>query len=171
MACTIFLLRHGLAEDAAPDGSDDARALTAGGARKTRAVARGLRRMRIAPAVVLSSPLRRAEETARIVAEVLAPDTAVEIFAPLAPGNPPGMVARGLRAHRGAGQIVLVGHQPDLGELASYLLTGSEHALPLPFKKAGAAAITVSALPPCAPGTLEWFLTPIQLRAIGRRRR
>jgi len=38
--------------------------------------------------------------------------------------------------------------------------------VPLPFKKAGVAAIALGAIPPRAPGVLEWFLTPGQLRAI-----
>jgi phosphohistidine phosphatase SixA len=61
---------------------------------------------------------------------------------------------------------MLVGHQPGLGELASQLLTGATSVVPLPFKKGGVAAIEVAALPPRTPGTLLWFVTPKQLRAM-----
>jgi hypothetical protein len=53
-------------------------------------------------------------------------------------------------------------------ELASVLLVGTPGLVPLPFKKAGLAAISVASLPPRAAGTLEFFLTPGQLRRIGR---
>ena len=60
----------------------------------------------------------------------------------------------------------MVGHQPGLGELASQLLTGSATLAMLPFRKGGLAAIALSALPPRAAGTLQWFVTPKQLRWI-----
>lgn len=168
MTCTLVLLRHGIAADA-KDGSPDAeRALTEEGARKTERAAQGLKEIGIVPDVVLTSPLRRAEETAQIACRILAPERALEIYPPLAPGHDPGEVVDGLRSYRKARQILLVGHQPDLGELASHLLTGSRSLVPLAFKKAGAAAITVSGVPPRSAGVLEWFLTPMQLRAIAR---
>jgi len=132
--------------------------------------AQGLKRLGIVPDVVLSSPLSRAQETAQIVARALAPDLPVQIYPALAPGHAPTEVLSGLRAHAAATHLVLVGHQPDLGVLASHLLTGSSGLAPLPFKKGGVAAFAVAALPPRRHAVLQWFLTPKQLRAIGRRR-
>jgi phosphohistidine phosphatase len=127
--------------------------------------------MGIVPDVVLSSPLRRAEETAAAVAAVLAPELAIEIYPLLAPGNAVTDMLAGLRQYRRARHLMLVGHQPDLGHLASHLLTGSATLVLLPFRKGGAAAIQVPGLPPRAAGTLQWFLAPKQLRMIGRRAR
>ncbi len=171
MSAVIFLLRHGIAADPSPKMSDAERALTADGVLKTAAVGRGLAELRVAPDVVLSSPLRRAQETAHLVAEILNPTVTVEIYPPLAPGHSPEDVLKGLHAFRRSGQLLMVGHQPDLGILASYLLTGTTSLVPLPFKKAGAAAFSVGGVPPRAAATLEWFLTPTQLRAIGGKRR
>ena len=168
MSCTVVLVRHGIAADAKGGSPDAERALTEEGIRKTERAALGLKEIGIAPDVVLTSPLRRAEETAQIACRILAPEGTLEIYPPLAPGHESREVIDGLRAYRKAAQILLVGHQPDLGELASYLLTGSGSLVPLPFKKAGAAAITVASLPPRSAGVLEWFLTPMQLRAIAR---
>jgi phosphohistidine phosphatase SixA len=95
----------------------------------------GLQKVEVKPDLILSSPLRRAEETARLVADVLTPKAAVELHPPLAGGFSAEDVIKGLRAHRRATQILLVGHQPDLGHLASYLLTGSENLVPLPSRK------------------------------------
>src|SRR5262249_43503981 len=63
----LYVVRHAIAEDAPAGGDDAARKLTPVGRRKMRAAAAGLRALRVAPAVVLASPLARALETARIV--------------------------------------------------------------------------------------------------------
>jgi phosphohistidine phosphatase len=169
MACTLYLVRHGIAAPARPNMVDADRALTEEGTRKTTRVAHGLRVLKVRPEAILSSPLRRAQETAEIIGAVLAPKVLVEICPPLAFGHEPREVVRSLRAHRGAEQVMLVGHQPDMGELASFLLSGSSNLVRLLFKKAAAAAITVPSLPPRSAGVLEWFLTPTQLKLIGQR--
>lgn len=167
MAHLLCLFRHGIAEDPSPSLSDSDRALTEEGARKTALAAAGLRALGLSPDVILSSPLRRALETAEIVARTLGAKGAVRLEERLAGGDPEEIL-RGLRAHRDARSLLLVGHEPSLGMLASTLLTGSPGLLRLQFKKAGAAAIAVGALPPRAPGELLWFLAPAQLRALGR---
>ncbi|MFI5395890.1 MAG: phosphohistidine phosphatase SixA [Candidatus Binatia bacterium] len=171
MSCKIYLLRHGIAGPTPAGMSDGDRHLTPGGARKMHRMALGLRRLGIVPDVVLSSPLHRAEETAAAVVAVLAPESAVEIYPPLAPGNAVTDVLTGLRQYRRAHHLMLVGHQPDLGHLASHLLTGSASLLPFPFKKGSIAAIEVTGLPPRSAGILKWFATPRQMAAIGRRAR
>jgi len=162
----LYLVRHAIADADSATGSDADRALSEDGVRKMRRAALGLRRLGVEPDVILSSPLRRAEETAALLVEILAPELAVEIYPPLSPGNAVGDILSGLRAQREARHVMLVGHQPDLGQLASHLLTGSTAAVALPFKKGGIAAIQVGALPPRAAGALEWFVTPKQLRAM-----
>jgi len=169
MSVTIYLMRHGIAADLVAGTSDADRALTADGVRKTTRAAVGLQKIGVKPDLILSSPLRRAEETARLVGEVVAPNTPIELYPPLAGGSPEEVI-RGLRAHRRASELLLVGHQPDLGHLASYLLTGSVNLVPLPLKKAGVAAISVASVPPRSAGELEWFVTPGQLRAIAASR-
>ncbi len=134
-------------------------------------VALGLKRLGIVPELILSSPLRRAEETAGILVPVLAPDLPIEIYPPLAPGNPIPEMINGLRAYRRAHHLILVGHEPGLGCLASQLLTGSPSTLHMAFKKGGAVAIEIAALPPRAAGTLRWFLSAKQLRRMARAKR
>lgn len=169
MSCTLYLVRHGIAAPARPNTIDADRPLTDEGTRKTMRVAHGLRALDVTPDVILSSPLRRAQETAEILGSVLAPELPIETYAPLAFGHEPRDVVGGLRVHRSAQRVMLVGHQPDMGELASFLLSGSSDLVHLPFKKAATAAITVPSLPPRSAGALEWFLTPGQLRLIARR--
>jgi phosphohistidine phosphatase len=163
----LMLLRHAIAEDAGPGQPDEGRRLTREGKRKLHEVVAGMRALKLPLDVVLSSPLRRARETAEIVAADygLDEDRVVETRA-LAPAGGAEAVLSALAAHARCAAILLVGHQPDLGELASTLLVGTPGLVPLPFKKAGLAAISVTALPPRAAGTLEFFLTPGHLRRI-----
>jgi len=168
MKTTLYLVRHAIAEVDAASGQDADRRLTPGGQRRMRRVAAGLARLGIQPAAILTSPLVRAEETAAILAEALAPRLELDVYPRLAGGHDPREIVAGLHRHRATGPLILVGHQPDLGHLASYLLTGAPDVVPLPFKKGAIAAIDVPGLPPQGPGVLRWFLTPKQLRAIAR---
>ena len=167
MIRVIYLVRHGIAGPAPAGMSDNDRALTPAGRRKMRRIAVGLRRLGVAPDVVLSSPLRRAEETAAVVISTLDRELKMETYPLLAPGHQPAEVLKDLRLYRAARELVMVGHQPGLGQLASHLLTRSANLCPLPFKKGAVAAISVDSIPPHAPGELLWFMTPRQLRALG----
>lgn len=170
MSAILYLLRHGVAADATAEISDADRALTADGARKMQRIARGLKRAGFKPDLILTSPLRRTQETAALLAAV-DPAVTVEIYQPLAPGHSAIDVVGGLKNYRTKRRVVLVGHQPDLGELASHLLTGSISRVPFPFKKGAMAAIMVATLPPRSPGMLQWYATPKMLRLMERKAR
>lgn len=157
MAATLYLMRHGIAEDGL---DDEARQLTDEGRRRVGQIARGLRAVGVMPDLVLSSPLVRARQTAQIAAAILAPKLEVEIFPPLAIGVEATELIAELAAYRGHREILMVGHQPSIGELASHLLTGQAHIAPLPFKKGSVAAIAVYSVPPRSPGELLFFAPP-----------
>ena len=162
----IYLVRHAIAESHSAPKPDAERALTEEGRTKMKGVARGLRALDVDIDLVLTSPLRRARETAEILAEELG-GLEIEELAPLASGGSPSKVMEGLRPHRKLDSIALVGHEPDLGQLASFLLTGSPSTIPLPFKKGGIACVEAELLPGVQRCTLEWFMTPKQLRLLG----
>jgi phosphohistidine phosphatase len=166
----IYLVRHGIAGPAPAGMSDSDRRLTAEGRRRMRRVALGLKRLGVAPDIILSSPLRRALETAAIVAPVLGNDLAIETYVPLAPGHVPTELLRGLGHYRKAQRLLLVGHQPSLGQLLSHLLTGSSALLAADLRKGGAAAVAVGRLPPQTAGELRWLLTAKQLRTVAAKR-
>lgn len=70
--------------------------------------------------LVLSSPLRRAHETAQIVASNL---RAEMLIAPwLASGMHPQGALEELRAYRSQSSVMLVGHEPDFSQLIAHLL-------------------------------------------------
>ena len=161
----LVLVRHAIAEDRQPGKPDAERRLTPEGASKLVRAAKGLKHVEIEPTRVLTSPLRRAVETAALLVEVLAPKLEAEVCAALAPGHHPQSVLEALGKGE-SGTIVLVGHEPDMGELASWLLTGSAQAVRVPFRKGGAVAIELHDARRKGPGVLRWMLAPRQLRAL-----
>ena len=123
----LVLWRHA---DAEPGYPDSERALTAKGRRQADRVAAWLDRNLPGDALVLASPARRAQETARALPR---PRQTIDR---LAPG---GTAAELLEAAGWPGQrgtVVVVGHQPTLGEVAALILTGGEASWPV--KKAAA---------------------------------
>ena len=81
----------------------------------------------------------------------------------LAPGGSYQALMADLEKHKRKSAIALVGHEPDIGELAARL-AGSRHAFE--FKKGAACRIDLDDLPPSGPGTLRWFLTPKIMRSL-----
>lgn len=160
---SIFLVRHAIAAERGEAWPEDAeRPVTKRGAERMRQAARGLVALGVTFDVILTSPLVRAVETADILAAAYRPAPGRDVCPLLAPGTPPARMAAGLEAWAGKRHVALVGHEPDLGQLAAWLI-GAQH--PLPFKKGGACRIDVPALPPSRNGQLIWFATPRMLRA------
>jgi phosphohistidine phosphatase len=162
----IILFRHGPAGSADPLRwpDDAARPLTPKGEERTRAAALGVRRLIGQPInLVLTSPLVRAEGTAKI----LASETGCKKLATLdelAPGGSFRKTLAALAEYRELEIVALVGHEPDLGKLAGVLVFGAPSALPL--KKAGACAIACEAEPAPGAGLLKWLAPPRLLRRL-----
>lgn len=164
---TLYILRHGIAEEAEPGGDDRSRRLTPRGRTRVQKAAAGLGALGVTLEVVLTSPLPRAAETAAIVVAACGKEPAPRELAALAPGPNAADVVRALRPLARRGHVMVVGHEPQLGELASLLLTGSTGALALDLRKGGCIAIEVQKLAPPSGATLCWALTPKQLRWLG----
>jgi phosphohistidine phosphatase len=161
----LYVLRHAIAvaHDAPGITSDEERALTPDGIEKMREAAIGMTRLVAGFDVILTSPLVRARQTADIVAEVFDCEKSVKECQALAPGGSPPEVFAAIKKSRRAERVLLVGHQPDLGELVSLLVWGSDQ-VSVPLKKGGLCRVDVTEMPPRSLGTLEWLLTPKQLR-------
>lgn len=116
---TLYLLRHAEAEDLAV--SDSARRLTAKGRAQAERTGKFCRRHGIRPGIILTSPVTRARQTAEIVAGIL--DDAELAEVPWAAcGMDPAAAVGELQACAKSGAVMLVGHQPDLGQLAASLI-------------------------------------------------
>ena len=162
------LLRHGIAVERDEwEGPDADRPLTERGAKRVTQVAAGLKWLDVQPTHVLSSPLIRAIETAKIVHRLLRARSAVHIVDELLPDAPPDRLLSILRDLPSKSCVLCVGHEPHLGMVASAMLVGKPSTA-FPFKKAGACLIELSIPAKPGRGVLRWWLSPDQLRAMGK---
>ena len=119
----IYLVRHAEAASGEPDHE---RRLTASGREQARRVGEQLANAQPRPDAILHSPLVRARETADLIA------TPLRIQPDPDPRLAPGATAddvRGAIAGRGEA-VVVVGHQPDCGQVAAELTGGPEPPFP-----------------------------------------
>jgi phosphohistidine phosphatase len=166
MNCVLF--RHGIAVNREEwEGKDVDRPLTEKGKRRVRQVAAGLRKLDVRPTVIYASPARRAADTAQLLHDLLASRTLVQLRDELSPEAPPTQVVRLLQDLPPESCVICVGHEPHLGMAASVLLTGRASAS-FPLKKAGACLIDMPIPAKPSRGVLRWWLTPNQLRTIGK---
>ncbi len=165
----ILIIRHAKAEQRGLLGfigkRDAARPLTDGGRKDMRKTAKVLRTLVPELDVLAASPLVRARETADIVSGRY-DDLPVTELAALAPGGAKEDVLAWLRDLKPAATVALVGHEPDLGILASWLLGGGAESF-LPLKKGAACLIDMRDSPAPGSGRLTWLLPPAVLRKRG----
>lgn len=151
----LYLLRHAEAVDEAE--SDAARALTKKGEMQARKVGKFCVKNGFIPAIILTSPLKRAEQTARLVAKEI--KNAEFIIDPmLSAGMQPETALDELRAYARFPSLMLVGHEPDFSLLAAYLL-GIPIRESLRLRKASLTAINLNAMRPSA-AVLDFTLPP-----------
>jgi phosphohistidine phosphatase len=154
----IYLLRHGIADDARPGRSDAERALTAEGREKLRRVLKRARSADVTPSLVLSSPYRRALETAAVAVEVFGYKGEVVRTNALAPEASPAEAWQEIRSRKGESAILLASHEPLMSSMAAFLL-GSP-ALIVDMKKGALVRVDCDGFglePRCL---LKWMLTP-----------
>ena len=161
----LLLVRHGIAEEKDPSRwpDDHGRPLTAEGVAKFRKEASVLGSLVPTVDRLFTSDLTRATQTAGILHEELgwpAPESIPE----LAPGTSSERTAHVLQGLRGAEAAAMVGHEPDLSELASYLLTGDSNDAAIELKKGGVISLGVDATAAPGDAVLYWSIPPRVLR-------
>lgn len=187
----LYILRHGRAGDRETwQGDDRLRPLTEDGKERTVAAARGLAALGVRPDVILTSPYTRAAQTAELTAATLAGMGARSNAADhdhqvgevteepaLASGATLERVAPALAQRAGVGDVLLVGHEPDLSGIIAALIGGNHGAARVEMKKGACCRVDIPAgalrKAEQAPeklsgaGTLAWLLTASQLAMIG----
>jgi phosphohistidine phosphatase len=164
MDCILF--RHGIAVDAEEwEGPDEERPLTRKGVERTREVASALLRLGVTPTYVLSSPLIRALETARILQDIHGVRTNIQVCEELFPDAPPEKFFPLLTSLTAEPCVLCVGHEPHLSSVASLMVFGKPTG-GLALKKAGAALIRYETEPRPGVGMLRWWMGPAQIRMI-----
>ena len=166
----LLIIRHAIAEDrdefAQSGKPDEQRPLTRAGRRKMKAAAKGLRRAVDAIDHLATSPLVRAAQTAEIVSDTWGIGGA-EVIPALAPEARPEALAEWCAAHTGKDVVAVVGHEPHLSTLATWLLSGQSDSR-IDLKKGGACLIDMGSEVRAGSGTLLWLLTPRLLRRLAR---
>lgn len=155
----LYLMRHAHALDVG-EGSirrDSERPLSNKGLAVARGMARHLRHRGVNLDLIATSPLLRARQTAEIIASeldgvamVVCPDLAPCVSSAVLPST---ISLEALES------VMLVGHMPDLCELACTLMLG-QPAHAVNFKKAAIGRISFSGHAQPGRGTLDWLITP-----------
>jgi len=153
----VYLVRHGIAEDGGPKTPDVDRALTPEGRRKLRQILELSSAAGVEPSLILTSPLRRAVQTAEIARDVFKYANPIVRCKALSPGGSVEQVWDEVRAHRDESALLLVGHNPQFSELAGYLLGARE--MRVDFKKGAILRIDFESFTARPQGILRWYLT------------
>jgi phosphohistidine phosphatase len=154
----IYLLRHGAAEMARRGHPDSERALTEEGREALRRVMRRAQAAGVQPGAILSSPYRRAVETAEIAAAALQFPDQIERTQALQPEASPYDVWEEIRTRHSERAILLASHEPLMSSLGALLL-GSP-ALSIDMKTATLLRVDCEGFGPQPKAVLKWMLTP-----------
>ena len=162
----LIILRHGEAGRSMESaGSDFERALTVSGMDEVEEVAEAIDKLKLGIGYIVTSPLKRAKETATIAAKVLNRDGVLEVWDELKPEGETQELYRRLSKLRQDSVILIVGHEPYLSGMIGEMISGTKQARII-LKKAGVAKLEVTSLVPKASGELRWLMTPRQMKKI-----
>jgi phosphohistidine phosphatase len=153
----LYLLRHGIAEEGQAGANDANRALTAEGRRKLRQVLTAACDAKVSLDLILSSPLKRALQTAEVARKTLKYKGDIVKTRSLEPGASVQQVWDEIRDHRDKSFLMMVGHNPLFSQLAAYLLGSPD--IQVDFKKGGLMKISFEHFPPVPRGVLCWYIT------------
>ncbi len=157
----LFLIRHAEALAIGERGvtNDDERPLSEQGELDAQAAAKGLEARGIVLDRLYTSPLLRARQTAEILLQTWArPELTLETCDALVPDGKSRKLSTFL-LKQGSEKVGLVGHMPQLGNFAAWLLGNKKVQIDL--AKAGIAFVTCGDLPGKGNGDLKWLVTPM----------
>jgi phosphohistidine phosphatase len=158
----IYIVRHGDAIDREDPSvtSDEMRALTERGRAEVGAMATLLGRLGVKPALVLSSPLVRARQTAEILTDALGPRGGPTLSDELIYGGSLAGVLSDILSHGRPEQVILAGHMPSVGHLIGWL-TWNDPDSSVPMRTGAVCRVD---LPDESPfpgnGDLRWLIPP-----------
>ena len=160
MSTNVYFIRHGIAADRENYATDAERPLTKIGDRKTHKIAQKLKQLGLNFNLILTSPLVRANQTAKIL-QAHQLSSKVEEFSPLAPSGDINLWLKWLEAwpSKADRELALVGHQPDLANWAEILVWGEVRQV-LILKKAGVIGVSLPEVGSPVGNSQIFWLTP-----------
>lgn len=171
----LYILRHGEAGKRLQAGSKDSeRALTVAGEEGVKQVAKAVLRLGVTLDLIVTSPLKRAYQTAAIVAkELKVKKRNMEEWDELKPEGKREKLYQKLSQFNQESSIMAVGHEPYLSTMIGEIVFGNEinnnnnnNNNSIILKKAGLAMIDLKSFQPKINGELVWLLTPKHLKKI-----
>jgi phosphohistidine phosphatase len=165
----LLVIRHAIAfeRDRRRWADDGARPLSPLGVRRSCKAAAGLKELCKVPDRLITSPLVRARQTAKILTQVAGWPPA-EIAPELTPGEGAVAVLTLLGKDRSK-RIAIVGHQPDLSALLTACLQTDSSNLPIEMKKNAVACLLFDGRARVGRAALKWLATPRMLRGFRNR--
>ena len=141
------------------------RPLTQPGRKEIEAIAESLKGWELDFDRILTSPLRRAEETASIIARALNNQDLLEKCNELKPEGSRLELYKRLSKMDQQSSVLVVGHEPYLSIMIGDIISGNASSH-IDLKKGGIARIRIVTFSPRVSGELRWLLTPKQIRKI-----
>jgi phosphohistidine phosphatase len=157
----LLIVRHAEAVERSETVPDEWRCLTVKGRKDAAQVAKAIAEAGHKPRLIITSPLTRAVQTAEIAARFARRKHSVEVHPALAPNGQVAEVAAYVRGLSDAGRIMIVGHEPQLGELTAHLLGRDT---PVELKKGGCVALKLAG--ETEPAVFLWYLAPDKKRVV-----
>jgi phosphohistidine phosphatase len=157
----LYIVRHAIAVQRGTPGYEDdsQRPLTDDGRKKMKKIVRGLSSLKLELDTILSSPYVRARDTAKILAKELTGMDKIAFSDNLIPPGNFEKLVQEIHDKYDVNSLALVGHEPMLSGLISWLTTGNTD-MRLTLKKGGVAYLATDNLYQDGRATLEWLLTP-----------
>ncbi len=153
----LYFLRHASAGKSVMNPKkDERRPLDEEGMLQARYVGRLLANLDVQVDQIISSPLKRALQTATLVANELAFETAVQTDDALRPEAEFDQFQTMLARYKKYDAVMVVGHNPSLTEFLSKSVSGASGSTQMDFKKGAVAKVEMSG----RTGSLDWLVTP-----------
>jgi phosphohistidine phosphatase len=164
----LVVVRHARAEEKSEfsriSDDDSLRPLTEDGKERMRKVARGIKRLVPQVDHMFSSTLVRAVQTAEILTYEYDSMSFTQV-PNLAPGFSRDETLKWLKKFEGNQTVIIVGHEPDLSEFVSWMLSGNSSPF-VAMKKGGACLIEFPSSVRTRQAQLSWYLDPSVLRKL-----
>jgi phosphohistidine phosphatase len=163
----LFILRHGDAGNRLSDPiKDTKRQLTVSGKKEVVEIAKSLKKLGVKFNIIFSSPLSRAFQTAKIIAEEYKFTKQIEQSEELKPNGSKNFLYNKLSKLNIDSVILIVGHEPYLSSMINDIISNNKNSNNIILKKAGLSRIKITSTVPTLKGELRWLLTPRILKKI-----
>ena len=164
----LYVIRHAIAVEPGTPGyeQDSLRPLTDKGRKKMEAIAAGLSALEVKIDRILSSPYRRARETAEILVDVLKIESQLVLTENLTPMAEIDALIGEINEKYAVDSLAVVGHEPFMSEFISTLLAGNSSVM-VNMKKGGVCCLSIDNLLHDRRAVLEWMMTPTQMAKLG----